>query len=343
LGWQEAAVELLARLAQPAQPRPLPHIDVAVRRRLIDAKIDGLERLCADAPTPLHRVYERVWLAQLAAAREVVAELARRGAEPILFKGVELCARHLSTCIPSMMGDVDMLVPRQQLGTVRAALFALGYRQADYDVAKAVLIDADIANIAAVESAHYEMFPFRRAEPLALDVDELAAMRALPTRAPLYAAGKTDQCQLVMEVDVHHRVALDIETAPLLERCQDSALAGARTFGNADHLWIATARYYCEVAVHGKRTLRDFVYLVSLLRDNRVDWDVVLDAAREYELRPALFYYLTFADRLFESGIIPAPTLAELDPRRGSRLRDWGWQLGALFDAIEPMPSYGRP
>ena len=35
---------------------------------------------------------------------------------------------------------------------------------------------------------------------------------------------------------------------------------------------------------------------------------------------------------------IPGEVLAATDPRTTSRRSDWGWQLGPLFDFVEPLP-----
>lgn len=339
VGWQPCALNLLTRLANPAATVAALLLTEEVRARLVQAKIDGLERLAGCTSTPLQRVYDRVWQVQLAATEEAISRLGGHGIDPLLFKGVEIAARYLHGHMPSMMGDVDMLVPRQQLGAARAALFSLGYRQAEYDQDRGALVDADVSDIARVEGSHYELFPFRRMQAFELDADELAALRAAPRRAPVFLTDARQAC-LIVELDIHHGVALDIETAPLLARSQQSVQDGARTLSHADHLWVTTARYYNETAVHGKRTLRDFTYVIALLRDAVMDWDIVLDAAHQYELHPGLFYYLSFASSLFSNSPVPADVLADLDPRRGSRLRDWGWQLGPLFDALDPMPSY---
>jgi hypothetical protein len=102
-------------------------------------------------------------------------------------------------------------------------------------------------------------------------------------------------------------------------------------------VWITLTRYYNEVALLGKRYLRDFAYIIPILKNEAIDWDVVLSANRSYELHAPLFYYLNFLRSL--GACVPEAVLAETSPLRSERLRDFGWQLGKLFDVLEPSPS----
>jgi hypothetical protein len=109
------------------------------------------------------------------------------------------------------------------------------------------------------------------------------------------------------------------------------------SFSDSNQLWLLTSRYYTEVAVHGKSSLRDFAYILPLIACGDLDWDVVLSTARKYGLRSSLYYYLYFMSFLTE-GAVPKSVLAELSPDRGNRRHDWGWQLGKLFDLVEAFP-----
>ena len=62
-----------------------------------------------------------------------------------------------------------------------------------------------------------------------------------------------------------------------------------------------------------------------------------LRVAVDYELGGSLDHPLAFLRRVF--GIaVPDAVLDASSPLRTSRRRDWGWQLGVLFDFIEPCP-----
>jgi hypothetical protein len=214
----------------------------------------------------------------------------------------------------------------------------LGYGQSYYDSESKSLVVANTIDITRAEEFHYELYPFRRLEPILLDELERSWLLKLghgPVR--IDHAGRAF---IIIEVDIHHGVAVDIDSALLWSRAVDSMIGEALTFSDCDHLWLITARYYHEVALHGKRSLRDFAYIAALLKTENIDWDQLLITASELEIRPALFYYLSFAEKLLESPVLPPEALSSLDPRAGSRLRDWGWQLAVLFDEIEPCPSW---
>ena len=107
------------------------------------------------------------------------------------------------------------------------------------------------------------------------------------------------------------------------------------TMSPADHLWFITGRYYNEVAMHDKRSLRDFVYIIPILVNSHIDWEIILQSASDYNLRPSLYYYLFFLNQLLSGRYIPIEVIDKLSPANGSRSRDWGWQLDKLFDRVE--------
>lgn len=339
--WQPIALAALSDLANGRPPGPgaagLPDFALTALETL---QVDGLVDH-GNGRTPLQRVYDRVWQLQRSAACEIAAEGARRGFAPVIFKGADYIERYFSGRSPSIMGDIDVLVERAAIGAARASLYQLGYRQAKFDVTQRCLVDADVAAIAAVEAVHYELYPFCRLVPIELDAAERHAAHSWASKLPLWIP-EDGAAWLCVELDLHHGIALDVEVAPLLEHCRPSPFDGARSFCPADSVWFTTSRLYTEVALHGKTTLRDFAYLVALLRDEQVDWDILLSACEQYQLRPALYYYLSFVNQLFDRRPVPDEVLDELDPRRGWRLRDWGWQLARIFDEIGPMPGWAR-
>ena len=215
-------------------------------------------------------------------------------------------------------------------------LYGLGYRPAVYRRGEG-LVDRDIAGIAAIESGHYQLPSFARVSELEVDADTVQLARELGEKddGPMLREG--ERLVVVTECDVHHRVASDVESAPLFERAIPSAFGVGSTLGPADHVWFTLSRLYVEVALHGKTSLRDFAYLLPLVAEGDVDWSVVLGAASEMELRPHLYYFLAFMSDL-HPGLVPPDVLAELEPTCGARVHDWGWQLGKLFSIVEPSP-----
>lgn len=94
---------------------------------------------------------------------------------------------------------------------------------------------------------------------------------------------------------------------------------------------------YTEVALHGRRSLRDFAYMAPWIASGTIDWEVAISATHQYELRPALYNYLWLLDEL-SGHSIHTEASDELVPLKGSRQRDWGRQLDSLFDTVDPFP-----
>ncbi len=338
-GWQACARELLgwsadrtplsgdarARLRREAAE----HLDI-----LRSKQIDSLYYLAVDPDHPIQRVYDKTWRAQREAATQLVQALARADVRPVLFKGVELLNSAFDGRGLGFLNDVDVLVERRALERVNQILYAGGYRHAN--VRDGRLVDLDIDETECKRGMmHYELAPFAKLAPLELDAEERAAAREIEAW-PL--VGGEQGFSVVLEIDVHFSVALDVAPDGLFERVVPSAIAGAYSLEAADHLWLVTCRHYNEVAVHGKRTLRDLVYIATLLARGGIRWNLVLEAAAKYEIRPALYYVWSYLAAVAGRTLAPHGVLAACDPRMGSRSRDWGWQLPKLFDEIDPLP-----
>lgn len=336
-GWSRTAYLLLARLAHDGLVRDSagalwnvgqPHLP-----QLHHKQIDSLLFWDAGRNPPEQRVYDRVWALQRGALAEVQAALEAAGVPALTFKGGEYLEWLFGSRGLGILNDLDLLVPRPKIGEARFVLQSLGYRQATYDAKAMALVDLDPLEIARAEGKHYELLPLDKVHDVALENDERCFVERRGTH-PCHV--RDGGCHLVVRFDVHHQVAADIPSDEFFQRAATARSGLGKTLSDTDHLWFTCCRYYTEVALHGKRSLRDMAYLAALLRQGEIDWDLLCQVAAQYELRPSLFYYLSFLADLGSS--IPPRVLDELDPRRGSRLRDFGWQLSPLLDWVDPSP-----
>lgn len=295
-------------------------------------QIDSL-LLLGQRPLPSRqRFYDAYWRAQRAALLAVVRALEAEGVEPLVVKGAEFLERYYGGHALNVMTDADVLVEPHDVEAARTVLRDLGFRQAHL-VHGPRLVDLEDEVIQAAEAGHYELAAFRRLDPVELDPIADATLDLYP-RGPIWRTG--DGCVALVSVDVHHGLATNLPASLFLSGARPSALGAGRALGASDLLWFTVSRFYTEVA-NGKRTLRDFAYVIPLLVRDAVDWDVVLAAHTEHALGPALHYHLAFLDRLL-AGAVPEDVLRETRPRGYRRTRDWGWQLAQLFDLAEPFP-----
>ena len=337
--WLAAAVELLAWCAyrQPLEDRTVRKLKATAEcflPVLKEKRIDSLFYLTCDPDAPTQRLYDKVWAIQKETLLEVGRAFAREGIDFYLFKGSESSERFYGSRGLGLFADIDMLVGRSDLGNVKSVLYRNDFRQAIFDHNESRLVDRDVLDIALVEGQHYELVPFRRLVPI--DVDGLD-LSELPSPPPVPLGFVGDQLMVAVELDIHHGVATDIEIEDMTDNAKPSAIGVGQTFSDSNQLWLFTSRYYTEIALHGKTSLRDFCYLLPIVASGNIDWDAVLRAAHKYELRASLFYFLSFMSTL-AGGTIPAEVLNELSPLNGTRMRDWGWQLGKLFDFVEDFP-----
>ena len=340
--WQASAVELLKWSADIGQPPSatamsvLANVQASDLDRLSKKRLDGLYYLALDDSGPRMRVYDKIWAAQSAVLIEILDHLAAADIEVLVVKGSEVLRRCFMDRPPSILFDVDLMVRRVDIERVKVALHGAGLMQSLVDPKTGVISARDVGDIARMELEHYELAPFKAVRTLELSDDELAVAREIDEH-PIFVTDKG--VIVVVEVDVHHQLAADIEADGFLDRSVASVYEGAKTLSPADYVWFTTSRYYVEVALHQKRSLRDFAYLNAVLSQvEPIDWDVVLKASSEFGLYSGLYYYFAFLNVL-SGGRIPAKVVAEVRPDKGLRNKDFGWQLGALFDFVEELPG----
>nr|WBO76199.1 nucleotidyltransferase family protein [Streptomyces sp. SBE_14.2] len=328
------AYRLLQWCADRVDDPGLGPCDDDMRSFLRSRNIDSLLALSSGTLDARQRAYDTVWRHQLRALLDVTEALTSRGVRTLTFKGGELLPRHFPGHSVGLMGDGDILVPREQIETAKAVLYGLGFRHAVFDPELGALRDRDLRDVAETELHHYELASFVRTVEVT-DPEVVAVARAHQAH-PLYAL--PDRAVVLTAVDVHHNVALDADVTPLFERAVPSGLGVGETLSPADHVWLNLSRYYNEVAIHGGCSLRPFAYTIPEIADGHVDWDVVERVAHELALGPTLSYFLRFCDRV-APGRIPPETLAAVHRSCDSRVRDWGWQLAKLFDFQEEFPA----
>lgn len=295
-------------------------------------RIDSLLYLACARDDPAQRVYDKVWTIQRRAAHALLRELDASGVYTVVMKGAEIVERFFGGHGLTFLNDVDLLVARDDIQAIKRILYANGYAQHLFNRDRQALLPRDVREIAEIEAAHYELAPFNRLEEIELDDDEAAFVRAWDWH-PVWAVGQ--RFFVVAEFDVHYAVAFDVPGEEFFPRCVPSALGAGRSMSLADQLWFVTSRFYNEVGASGKATLRDIAYLTAVLAGGGIDWDVVVDAAERYDLRPSLYYYFCFADWLAGGGVLPSWVVQRLRPSLGARGRDWGWQLAKLIGSDE--------
>jgi hypothetical protein len=333
--WGEAAADLLRVAVLGERGAASPGTCAQFLPELEAVGLDGLYYLTFEPEHPRQRLYDALWARQRLACAEVQAAAADEKITCLLFKGAAQTERWFGGHALGCMTDVDLLVRRTDIVRMIPLLYRLGYVPGALE--EETLVLRDIQEIGLHEAEHYELVPYNRLERLDVDASVLAACQDV--RRPALRLSP-DRALARIELDVHHGIASDVDADGLFDRAV--SVGGQLTFSDADHVWFGLSRLYAEVALHGKVSLRDLAYIGPIVARGAVSWDVVLRYAAEYELRPSIYYYLSFIDGL-AGGAVPPEVLAELDPRRGLRHRDWGWQLGKLLGGIDPPPVLSTP
>lgn len=325
-GWAKAAWASLSAVADPETPRSLEALDASDISELFTRDVDSLYLKLAGGH-PRLEIYAAVWAAQWRLLTSFVAELTRQGIPSLVFKGAGVFARHLRHEPVGMVTDCDLIVPKADSLQAFVTAFQQGFRPTKYSRVDLAPSELSISDIGGILAAHYELPGMSKA--VALDLDIAAIDPSLVGWNPLYGEGF-----LSMELDIHFGLAVDVPGSAW--QWDRAVPAGdVQVPCDADHLWFVASRYYGEVA-SGKRSLRDLAYIAAIMRHGDIDWDLVLRAANDFGLRASLYYPLLVAEQLGALRI-PREVVELLSPRTNARLSDHGWQLGKLFDFVEPL------
>ena len=299
------------------------------------AKIDSLLYRHLSPLSPMQSAYNKVWALQRSCLASVIGELDQSGTEIMIYKGAEYVERFFDSIPVGLMQDLDVIVPMDRVDSVKETLRGLGFRQADLHTGTFELVERDIAEIAQYEQNSYELFAFSKVVRFSLSDHERQA-EALWVQPPVWVQG--DEAVLLLTIDVHNSISNDIQPDFFWQRRTQSAFCQAFALDPTDQLWVNALRYYFEIAVHETtHRLRDLAYMARLMAHHNVDWSVIVEVAEQLEIRPALFYVLSYLARLCNKEL-PADVLAELAPSKGARTRDFGWQVHKLFGEVSEMP-----
>jgi hypothetical protein len=288
---------------------------------------------------PLQGLYDRIWARQRAALLEAVTALQGSGIPVLSIKGAEVHARYRGERALGAMKDIDLLVRKRDVEAARGHMHALGYRHGSFDPRVGTVVWLTPRCVADEERGHYELAPLVRVDAFDLSVEEAEVLRDQPIRMPVWQRTADSTWWMGTYVDLHHGVATNISAERFFDRAEAGTCGAGLSMCASDLLWVTASRYYSEVGSAGKRSLREVAYVIETLT-NVIDWDQVGRAAVDLDLGPSLFYPLAFLRHIIHADI-PDDVLEVCSPLKTSRRRDWGWQLGSVFDFLEPCPLAG--
>ena len=330
--WAAYAAELLRTFATGSgAPQNAPDNLDFILPELRARKIDSLHYRLFDDQNPMQQHYRAVWQVQREAFARVSEQFAAAGIAHLVFKGAALTSALLDDEPLGMMGDADFLVEESALMQAHDILRDAGFAGGLVDVRTGQLVPRPPGQLPAHE---FELHPMLMMVEYPLGIDDSVLPEVL--RGPLWRV-EGGGFVVSVEIDLHFGLAIDIEGEDFLARRRTSSGSGWPMPAPADHLWFLTSRYYVETALHGKNSLREFAYIAGLIERQVIEWDLVVAAATKWGLYSSVYYFLRFAREVLGCSV-PDEVTEAVAPTLSRRTRDYGWQLGKLFDGIEPLP-----
>ncbi|MGM9513293.1 nucleotidyltransferase family protein [Roseateles sp. DB2] len=336
-----ALLALVPAIRKHEELGPLKRMSAWIRDQLTEVSVDSLHYLASGKGDAVEqRVYQRMAEGQSQAAAAVTQALHDRGLVPMVVKGAELRHRVMGGRAISSSSDVDVLVAPGDIERARSTLQEIGFSHSAYDPNTGRLVPIAMEKVLAHEATHRELYPLCRLSPLALSSDEIqyASARRM---MPLFVY--QGQALLMEIIDLHKSLFIRMEVDSLFQRAVPSHYAGAVTLSLTDHVWTTALRFYLESStIHQDPKHRDLAYLVALLNEPGIDWNLLVQTVASADLRPALFYALRLLTQL---GVAEVPNwvMDALHVRRGSSCIDFGCRVTRALGLVEGLPQDLRP
>jgi hypothetical protein len=294
------------------------------------------------APPPLYSLYRKVWHAQRSALVELLAELRRRAVDVLVFKGAETTQRYYRSEPVCLRGDIDLLIRPAQVDEARCVLADSGFVQADYDTHQCRLVPLTPEQLEATQQGRYFLRSFAKLVDIELNAQEQSLEPQWLTPVSLRGTHAT----LVLGVDVGFGLDQSIGADEVFERSRESVFEGARTLCAEDLVWYTASMFYLQTfAGREKHKLTQLADLAVVIGNHSpsIDWERIVSAGQRYGLHPCIYYPLAYVGRLLGGAAVPPEVLAALDPARGVRTRDHGWQIAKLFGGVDEFPAAYLP
>ncbi|WP_174861862.1 nucleotidyltransferase domain-containing protein [Sulfuriferula plumbiphila] len=209
--------------------------------------------------------------------RKIRAAIAHTGAPLILLKGAAYCMAALAAGRGRVFSDVDILVPRQRINHVEAALMLHGWVATQHD---------------AYDQRYYRTW-MHEIPPL-LHIRRLSVIDVHHAILPETARLRPDPALLLA-------AAQPIADEP-----------GVYTLAPADMVLHSASHLFCGEFGHGLRDLSDIDLLLREFGTVAGFWDGLVARAQSLDLARPLYYALHWATRLFATPVPPI-VLREID------------------------------
>lgn len=306
-----------------------PHVDFLRSR-----KLDGLLATASGHDTVLSPFYREVWQVQRRNLLQVIDAFAARSIDLIVYKGAEITEALFASRSIACRGDIDLMIRRGDIDRSKALMRELGFRQANFDLVNHCLVEADATAIRTHEENGYNLYTFARCEPVALAEAGRRIGRMWLRPLDIWETGAV----CAAAIDISYGLDAQFASTSLFERSVESSFPGARTLSTTDMLWHICTLFYFGVFRQHTYKLTQLAELIALLTQRSLDWAELVEIAKKHKIGPGLFYVLSFVSRLVP-GLVQEQALVDLDPVRGDRQRDWGWQIPKAFGFREHLPE----
>lgn len=293
----------------------------------------------------LSKVHTVVFSRQLDHLRTVLSRFAAHAQPVMVLKGMDWSHSLGRSGVIRPMGDVDLLVRRDELAAAERIMSGLGYEQGRLDRRTLCVIPVAPIERQRLLDATYETEEFHRL----IDIPDLSPHLDIITDylGPPYFWRVGGHCFVDMCYDIHYNTGMFDDPESTWQHRRPLHIPSLPdTIGQSWEavIWTLCTRLTDEAANKGVKCFRYFVDLLCLLsrHGSTLDWRAVVDRAVERLIAASLYYPLRRATLVLPEAKPPSFVLDELAAecdRSGYGSRSpyevgGGWHRGDMWPAI---------
>ena len=254
---------------------------------------------------------------QRRAALIISTDLERASIRHAFFKGFSQRERFFRPPHVRLCGDLDLLIDRSAVESVRRLMQRAGFAQAACDLGYKRFRPATAWEIAYTEMNHYEMAQFAKSYRLVNRPDWLMRDGFVP-HEPLTYEYEGGEIRLHVVVDFHWALHFLLAAeSPLDSRQHFTTPDGHRVATLSDEWNILTTcfKLYFEAFDRPHYGLHHLVDLAAIMTTAAaaIDWPFIEKVIQKYRLEAAGFYVLSAAERLAGLSLVPKALLRRLE------------------------------
>ena len=193
--------------------------------------------------------------------------------------------------------DIDVIVKKHEILSAKNVLNRLHYSQL-FEINNGEYVKFTTEQISKFDNNHsYGLAPFKKLVRVKSLDSYVEFIIKNFNRHPFYV--KKSNVYLVIEFDLHHNVSKGVEVSDIWDNPQKFNICNTSFFTPSVEFygWFLPARLYYELMFFHKQRLKLLSYLLLLIKNNKINYDLLSKLCQKYKLFVPGYYIYRFINK----------------------------------------------